>query len=471
MLEEICIAHAHIKGRGDVKAGYEYCDQKDARGGLHDEWSIALILKQSVQVFAMPTADFAAKVESDLEAMRESDEIHVRNAELAEQFIQDIQLEGLSAGTRQKYSSRLKIMAQYVDEPFDEMDKRAMKGLVIWLQNERDLADSTVRTYKKCIKRFWGWMHDLERGEHPEVVDWIKCKPEKGNGTLPQDLLKPDDIEALADGCRNARDAAFIKLLYESGMRAGEIIDLTVGDVESADSGYHVTLGTKNGGAKTGPRRLPIIEAAPAVSRWLSDHPTGDKTDPLWCKLRSADQLSYDYIRQKVIDRAGKRAAKANPNEYAEEPDTDDTEDLEFHKPLNPHHFRHSRATELANEMTDAQLCQWFGWEVGSTVVAKYVHLSGRDIDDQYQKMYGILPDDQDDEPRIEKCPRCGTAVEPDARFCYCCGHVLDGAAADELETAEESVATGVDAQTIELAVALVDQVGPEKAVELALSD
>ncbi|WP_240792460.1 hypothetical protein [Salarchaeum sp. JOR-1] len=53
-------------------------------------------------------------------------------------------------------------------------------------------------------------------------------------------------------------------------------------------------------------------------------------------------------------------------------------------KPVNPHHFRHSRATYLANYLTEAQMCEWFGWARGSRVPGRYVHLSGRDIDHAY---------------------------------------------------------------------------------------
>lgn len=52
--------------------------------------------------------------------------------------------------------------------------------------------------------------------------------------------------------------------------------------------------------------------------------------------------------------------------------------DSEFYKPLNPHHFRHSRATFLATKFKEAQLCGWFGWVQGSTVPGEYVPLSGR---------------------------------------------------------------------------------------------
>jgi hypothetical protein len=46
-----------------------------------------------------------------------------------------------------------------------------------------------------------------------------------------------------------------------------------------------------------------------------------------------------------------------------------------------------SRATYLANYLTEAQMCAWFGWVPGSRVPGRYVHLSGRDIDQAYVSM------------------------------------------------------------------------------------
>lgn len=62
----------------------------------------------------------------------------------------------------------------------------------------------------------------------------------------------------------------------------------------------------------------------------------------------------------------------------------------EIDKPVNPHHFRHSRATYLANRFTEAQMCEWLGWVQGSDRPSDYVHLSGRDIDSSYARIHGI---------------------------------------------------------------------------------
>ena len=39
------------------------------------------------------------------------------------------------------------------------------------------------------------------------------------------------------------------------------------------------------------------------------------------------------------------------------------------------------RATHLAKHLTEAKMCVFFGWIVGTKVVRRYIHLSGRDVE------------------------------------------------------------------------------------------
>ena len=106
-------------------------------------------------------------------------------------------------------------------------------------------------------------------------------------------------------------------------------------------------------------------------------------------------------------------------------------------KPINPHHFRHSRATYMANHFTEAQLCEWFGWVQGSKIPATYVHLSGRDIDNAYLKMFGIKDKEEEEletELKTIKCPRCGYDNGSVVKFCGKCGMALDMETAMKIE-------------------------------------
>lgn len=99
-----------------------------------------------------------------------------------------------------------------------------------------------------------------------------------------------------------------------------------------------------------------------------------------------------------------------------------------MHKKVNPHNFRHSRATYLANHLTDAQMKEHFGWVQGSDMASIYVHLSGRDVDNALLKVYGIQngEEKQDSVLKPKECSRCQQVNQATNSFCSRCGMPLD---------------------------------------------
>jgi len=96
-------------------------------------------------------------------------------------------------------------------------------------------------------------------------------------------------------------------------------------------------------------------------------------------------------------------------------------------KRVNPHAFRHSRATFLANNLTEAQMKEYFGWVQSSGMAAVYVHLSGRDVDNAILKLHGLAEThDNEDVPKVKNCARCRERNSPVSKFCCGCGSPLD---------------------------------------------
>lgn len=312
----------------------------------------------------MPTMDFEAAVTRTLAHISTSPLIHPANKELVFTYHQEMLLSDISAAQRQKLTSRFKILAEHIGQTrFTDLEKTDIVELVAWLYT-RDTTESTVTEYKQAIKQLWKWMNG---GEDPEETKWIRRTRTPYTRILPQSLLTPRDVRRLIAECQNERDAAFIAVLWETGARIGELIDLQVGDIEESVVGKHTVVT-----GKTGSRRLLLLESRPYIDTWLAVHPNPRFDAPLWCKIdfdqgSPEETIGYQYIRLRILDRARKRAG--------------------IQKPVNPHHFRHSRATYLANYLTEAQMCEWFGWSPGSRVPGRYVHLSGRDIDRAYTTM------------------------------------------------------------------------------------
>ena len=149
-------------------------------------------------------------------------------------------------------------------------------------------------------------------------------------------------------------------------------------------------------------------------------HPLRDKPDaPLWVGIGTVgryEPLDYNGARA-LLRRLAKKAG--------------------LNKRVYTHLLRHTRATELASILTEAQMKELLGWVQSSDMPSVYVHLSGRDVDEALLKAHGIMPK-QEEKAKLEitftTCPRCKKKVGPETKFCPACGMILDVKMAVKLE-------------------------------------
>jgi integrase len=164
---------------------------------------------------------------------------------------------------------------------------------------------------------------------------------------LPEELITWDDLLALLASTVRLHDIAFLYCLWESGARIGELLSLQRKHVSYDSQGAVLIVD-----GKTGMRRVRIIESAPVLDEWISSG-----------SLKPEDAIFPNTYRA-YRKRLQVLAARAG-----------------IEKRIYPHLFRHSRATFLAGYLTDAQLCAYLGWTIGSAMPRIYVHLAGHDLD------------------------------------------------------------------------------------------
>jgi site-specific recombinase XerD len=143
---------------------------------------------------------------------------------------------------------------------------------------------STARSRQLAVRRFSAWLAaegEIERDElatlQPPKLDSKAIHP-----------LTDDELRALIAACkgptlRDKRDEAIVRLMIETGARAGEVLALTVADVDLA-AGVAVIRRGKGGKARRvpfGPRTAAAIDRylrarrrhrlAAAAALWLGD--------------------------------------------------------------------------------------------------------------------------------------------------------------------------------------------------------
>jgi len=351
--------------------------------------------------------NYKRRLEREITILKEDPAISAPNKETIMQFADYAFSQGISTGRIIRYFFDLKTISRYLSKDFERANRDDIQVLLGNLERSGKYSRSTIRDLKLTLRKFFKWLRKTDA--FPEEVNWFKTHIKYEGIKNPEDMLVEAEIVRMIDSCSKFRDRAFISMLYESGCRIGELLPLQLNQVKLDAFGALLLVS-----GKTGFRRVRIIGSAPYLIEWLNKHPQKDNPRAfLWITSRDK-RLSYGGVNE-VLKKA---AIRANVN-----------------KKVNPHNYRHSRASYLANHLTEAQMKEYFGWTQASKMAAVYVHLSGRDVDSALLKVYGIENNEQKQESLLKprNCPRCGETNQATNKFCQKCGMPLGQAAISEI--------------------------------------
>lgn len=157
-------------------------------------------------------------------------------------------------------------------------------------------------------------------------------------------------------------------------------------------------------------RNVLLLFSVPFLGQYLNLIKDVKQNEPLWWNLKQSNikgQLEYGGLLKMLKEVAN--AAGIEKRRY-------------------PHLFRHSRASDYANRLTEQQLKAFFGWTGSSTMVSTYVHFSGRDIDNAVLQANGMETNDKIAESvlKARECPKCKTPNGMGSSYRTRCGSVLD---------------------------------------------
>lgn len=293
-----------------------------------------------------------------------------------------------------KYLNELKIVARQLNKDFDKATKKDLEAIITWL-SQSHYAEESRRDVKVAIKKFYRWLEAERQGKDAsqvkqcDLIDWITLKMGKTKKIRNEDLLTEDEILRIISACSNTRDQAIIAVLAESGCRISELGNMHIKNVRFDDNGAILSIS-----GKTGERSIRIVSSAKYLKQWINVHPLNkDENAPLWCnKLRPNEPIYYnDFV---YALKMAKTKAKIT-------------------KRMNPHLFRHTRATILAGLLPESLFKAYMGWSQSSDMAARYVHLNNATVDEAILGLHGKGAKRKTlEESKLNNisCSRCGEA-------------------------------------------------------------
>lgn len=142
---------------------------------------------------------------------------------------------------------------------------------------------ATAVSRHSAVKRFSAWL--TEEGEQPTDA-LLGMKAPKMDAPITQPLTT-DQLKALLNACRGTelrdrRDDAIVRLMYTTGMRAGEVIALELSDLHATETPPYVVVKRGKGGkGRTVPLAPEVAQSLDRYRRVRRGHRLA-ATDALW---------------------------------------------------------------------------------------------------------------------------------------------------------------------------------------------
>ena len=161
-------------------------------------------------------------------AENEADKKEIQNEEFLKMFLAAKRIEGCSERTLNYYKTTVEHFIAQVKTGVRKITTEEIREYLSNYQKKNNCSNVTIDNVRRNISSFFSWL---------EEEDYILKSPMKRihkikTKTVVKNIISDEGIEMLRDNCREKRDLAIIDLLYSTGIRVGELVNLNIEDID-----------------------------------------------------------------------------------------------------------------------------------------------------------------------------------------------------------------------------------------------
>ncbi len=242
--------------------------------------------------------------------------------------------------TLSSYRDTFKLLLTYIDKCgrrkknvlITEIDKPCVLNFLEWLENSRSNSTSTRNVRLAHLKSFFHYTK-LECPELADLCESVMDIPFMDVEKRPPEYMTEDTVFHLLHSIdTNSKDGirhlAILSLLYDSGCRVQELIDLKVRDVQ-LEKGQRIFVHGKGNRY----REIPLLpDTGKIIQKYIKVFSLTEQ-DQLFTN-KQGNPLTRQGIRY-ILQKYALKSREKNPGD--------------FEGQAHPHLLRHSKATHLVN--------------------------------------------------------------------------------------------------------------------------
>lgn len=266
---------------------------------------------------------------------------------------------GLSKNTIASYENDLHTFHEYLKKDSLNCTEEIIRT---FLKEMNEKKATTASHYLTVLKSYYSFLVEEEKIQKNPCENFIAPKIEK---KLPH-YLTMEEVDKLLDiplnNAYDYRNKAMLELLYATGMRVSEMINLKIQDIDFAEDFVHV----EGKGDKT--RIIPINDTSKEyLLKYMQEY--------RGCLLKnsSSEYIFINNRKTKITRQGFFKILKALCKEK------------HIEKEVSPHTLRHSFATHLLNNGADLRIVQELLGHSDISTTQIYTHISNEKKANDYQ--------------------------------------------------------------------------------------
>ena len=198
------------------------------KGDTNMEEKIVAVLNEMSEYLSIAQMKKLQEVIIKTFAENEVAKTDIPNVEFLKMFLAAKRIEGCSERTIEYYQATVMHLLSKIETNVRKVTTEEIREYLSEYQKWNNCSNVTVDNIRRNISSFFSWLEeeDYILKSPMRRIHKIKTK------TVVKNVISDEDIEKLRDNCKEKRDLAIIDLLYSTGIRVGELVNLNIDDVD-----------------------------------------------------------------------------------------------------------------------------------------------------------------------------------------------------------------------------------------------
>lgn len=288
---------------------------------------------------------------------------------LAKEYHTYLKLErGLSPNSIAGYEQDLQRLKSYMDQHDIDVVKATYEDLQAFIF-ETFKTISSVSTQARLVAGIHSFYRFLLYHNYIEQDPSELLETPKKEHHLP-DVLTVDEIDSMIAQLdmskpESHRNRAIIEMLYGSGLRVSELVNLKLSDLYRKE-GFMLITGKGN--------KQRLVPISPIADQWLD----------YWLEDRNKLDIKAEYGDIVFLNRYGRQLTRAMIFTIIKTL----AKQADIHKTISPHTLRHSFATHLLQNGADLRIIQDLLGHEDITTTEIYTHIEIQDLREAILKFH-----------------------------------------------------------------------------------